>query len=196
MKPYAESCDQNRNVILNVIKPLLLGKSDVLEIGSGTGQHAIFFAKEMPHLVWHTSDRFENHAGIHEWINESESKNILFPLSLDVSKDTWPKIKVDAIFSANTLHIMSWKSVIDLVENAGKLLSKGGLLIVYGPFNYHGKYTSDSNEHFDAWLKNRDINSGIRDFEVVNELASNVGLILIEDFEMPANNRILQWEKI
>ena len=196
MKPYSESCDQNRHVILDVIKPLLANKNDLLEIGSGTGQHAVFFAKEMPHLVWHTSDRSENHAGIQAWINESALTNIIPPIRLDVSKDPCPEIKVDAIFSANTLHIMSWESVIDFFNKAGKLLSKDGLLIVYGPFNYQGKYTSESNKRFDAWLKSRDANSAIRDFEAVNTLAEKSGLMLVEDFKMPANNRILQWKRL
>ena len=195
MKPYSEACDQNRHAILNVIKPLLSEKNNILEIGSGTGQHAIFFAQKMPHLIWYTSDRVENHNGIQQWLNEYNLNNIRPPIALDVSKDVWPNIDVDAIFSANAVHIMAWESVIDLFKNAGTLLPKGAFLILYGPFNYNGKYTSDSNKRFDAWLKNRDFKSGIRDFEAVNKLANKTGLKFIEDFEMPANNRILQWVK-
>ena len=195
MKPYSEACEQNRHVILDVIKPLLLEKHKVLEVGSGTGQHAIFFAQEMPHLIWHTSDRVENHSGIQQWLDEYSLNNIHPPITLDVSKDVWPNTDVDTIFSANAVHIMAWESVIDLFKNAGTLLPKGAFLILYGPFNYNGKYTSDSNKHFDAWLKNRDPNSGIRDFEAINKLANEANFTFIEDFRMPANNRILQWMK-
>ena len=196
MKPYSEACNQNCHVILDVIKPLLSDRYNVLEVGSGTGQHALFFAKKMPHLICYTSDRVENHSGIQQWLDESDTNNIRRPIALDVSRDVWPSMKIDTIFSANTLHIMAWESVIDLFKNAGILLTKGGFLILYGPFNYHGKYTSDSNKCFDAWLKNRDPKGGVRDFEAINKLANEAGFTFIKDYEMPANNRILQWLKI
>jgi len=196
MKPYSAACDQNRYAILDIIKPLLSEKKTVLEIGSGTGQHALFFAQEMPHLIWQTSDRVENHAGILQWLQEAKLNNTPPPISLNVSKDKWPKINVDAIFSANAVHIMAWESVIDLFENAGKLLPKGALFILYGPFNYNGNYTSDSNKRFDSWLKSRDPKSGIRDFEALNKLANEANLSFVEDFDMPENNKILQWVKL
>lgn len=196
MKPYSAACDQNRYAILDIIKPLLSEKRTVLEIGSGTGQHALFFAQEMPHLIWQTSDRVENHAGILQWLQEAKLNNTPPPISLNVSKDKWPKINVDAIFSANAVHIMAWESVIDLFENAGKLLLKGALFILYGPFNYNGNYTSDSNKRFDSWLKSRDPKSGIRDFEALNKLANEANLSFVEDFDMPENNKILQWVKL
>ncbi len=196
MKPYSAACDQNRYAILDIIKPLLSEKRTVLEIGSGTGQHALFFAQEMPHLIWQTSDRVENHAGILQWLQEAKLNNTPPPISLNVSKDKWPKINVDAIFSANAVHIMAWESVIDLFENAGKLLPKGALFILYGPFNYNGNYTSDSNKRFDSWLKSRDPKSGIRDFEALNKLANEANLSFVEDFDMPENNQILQWVKL
>ncbi len=195
MKPYSEACDQNRHPILNVIKPLLSNKKKVLEIGSGTGQHAVFFAKEMPHLIWHSSDRIENHEGIQQWLEEANLSNTPAAIALDVSHDPWPKIPVDAIFSANAVHIMAWENVEDFFRDAGKLLPKDALLILYGPFNYNGKYSSDSNERFDVWLKNRDLNSGIRDFEALNQLAKEADLLFVKDVKMPANNRILQWVK-
>lgn len=196
MKPYSAACDQNGNAILDVIQPLLSDKKKVLEIGSGTGQHAVFFAKNMPHLIWQSSDRLENHEGIQQWLEEENLDNTPAPIALDVSHDVWPKITVDAIFSANAVHIMAWDNVVDFFQQAGKLLEKDTLFILYGPFNYQGKYTSDSNQQFDQWLKNRDPNSGIRDVEAINKLAKEAGLLLIKDFEMPANNRILQWVKI
>jgi cyclopropane fatty-acyl-phospholipid synthase-like methyltransferase len=196
MKPYSAACDQNGNAILDVIKPLLSNKKNVLEIGSGTGQHAVFFAKKMPHLIWQTSDQIENHLGIQQWLDEANLDNTLEPIALDVSNDVWPNKTVDAIFSANAVHIMAWENVLDLFKQAGKLLKKEAFFLLYGPFNYKGEYTSESNQRFDVWLKNRDTKSGIRDFEALDQLAKEANLLLVRDFEMPANNRILQWVKI
>ena len=195
MKPFAESCEQNKHVILDVIRPLLQDAKDVFEIGSGTGQHAVFFAGEMNHLTWHTSDRAENLEGIRQWLNEAKLTNTRGPIELDVRYSQWPAIIYDAIFSANTLHIMSWSEVEALFEQVANVLGQHGHLLVYGPFNYQGEYTSESNRHFDQWLKNRNPQSGIKHFEDVNHLAQQAGLILENDFEMPANNRILHWKK-
>ena len=196
MKPYSESCTQNQQVILNVIKPLLVDKSSVLEIGSGTGQHAVFFAHQLPHLTWHTSDRAEYHDGILQWLEDAGLNNTRPPLRLDVSQDDWPHLDVDAIFSANAVHIMAWENVRDFFEAAGEILPKDALFILYGPFNYNGQYSSESNARFDQWLKQRDPNSGIRDFEALNQLALNAAFKFKKDIEMPANNRILVWKKL
>jgi cyclopropane fatty-acyl-phospholipid synthase-like methyltransferase len=174
---------------------LLANRTSLLEIGSGTGQHAVFFAEKMPHLVWHTSDCAEYLPGIQAWMEEAELENVQPPFILDVSKSKWPNINVDAIFTANTAHIMHWPDVEALFSGVGEILSEGGCFLQYGPFNYNRQYTSDSNERFDQWLKDRDPNSGIRDVEDLNNLANNAGIILKQDFEMPANNRILYWEK-
>ena len=194
-KPYSASCDQNREPILELIQPLLNDKKTVLEIGSGTGQHAVYFAQKMPHLIWQTSDQLAYHEGIKLWLNEAGLDNTPQPIPLDVSNDQWPEIVVDVIFSANAVHIMSWKNVIDFLENAPKLLAPKGLLILYGPFNYAGKYTSESNKQFDGWLKQQNPQSAIRDFEAVNKLAEKQDLKLLNDYAMPANNRILCWQK-
>lgn len=195
MKPYSESCDQNRDPILKIIQPLFAKKKRVLEIGSGTGQHAVYFAAKMPHLIWQTSDQKIYHEGIKQWLAEACLTNTPPPIALNVSTDAWPSIKVDAIFSANAVHIMSWDNVKDFIKNAGYLLDSSGLLVLYGPFNYNNKYTSESNANFDQWLKQRDPKSAIRDFEAVDELAQAVGLQLKDDVSMPANNRLLCWEK-
>lgn len=196
IKPYAEACDKNRAPILSIIQILFVDRKAVLEIGSGTGQHAIFFAERMPHLVWHTSDLKECHAGIKEWIRDAEVKNVRAPLELDVMQSPWPVIEIDAVFSANSLHIMHWPAVEKFFDGAGNCLPPDGKLVVYGPFNYHNQYTSESNERFDGWLKARDPQSGIRNFEDLCELAVSAGMGFIEDYEMPANNRILYWQKI
>ncbi len=195
-KPYSASCDQNREPIFNVIQPLLENKTNVLEIGSGTGQHAVYFAQKMPHLIWQSSDQIGYHKGINLWLNDASLDNTPPPIPLDVSNNQWPEHHFDVIFSANAVHIMSWQNVIDFIESAPKLLHQNGLFILYGPFNYAGKYTSDSNQQFDQWLKQQNPQSAIRDFEAVNELAEQQGLKLLNDYPMPANNRILCWQKI
>ena len=194
-KPYAESCDQNKEPILSVIKPLFSQSRSVLEIGSGTGQHAVYFADKMPHLIWHTSDCEENHAGINQWLQESAAINTRGPLLLNVSQPAWPAVDIDAIFSANTIHIMHWDEVEAFFSGAGEILPVKGLLAIYGPFNYDHQYTSDSNAKFDQWLKSRDPLSGIKDFEHLDRLAALAALSLSVDYEMPANNRILCWRK-
>ena len=195
MKPFAESSEQNREPIFNVIEPLFRDCRSVLEVGSGTGQHAVYFARDLPQLVWHTSDLNENHHGIRQWLEESGLENVSLPVELDTMQSQWPAIKVDAVFSANTAHIMHWNAVEALFAGVGRLLSPGGKFTLYGPFNYQGKFTSESNARFDQWLKDRDAESGIRDFEALDRLAQQAGMQLVEDFEMPANNRILFWQK-
>ncbi|MGD9095695.1 MAG: DUF938 domain-containing protein, partial [Chromatiales bacterium] len=189
MKPYSESCVQNREPILSVIEPLFRDRKDVLEIGSGTGQHAVYFAAKMPHLTWHTSDLAENHDGIRAWLNEAALPNTTGPVSLDVLDRPWSAPEADAVFSANTTHIMHWDSVVALFGGVGELLRKRGLFCLYGPFNYGGEYTSESNAQFDEWLHERDPLSGIRDFDDLDRLALQAGLRLEHDYAMPANNR-------
>lgn len=195
MKPFSESCEQNRQPIFSVISPLLKDCQRLLEIGSGTGQHAVYFSRDLPHLNWQTSDVGENHAGIVQWISESGLTNILPPLTLDTRHDSWPQQNYDAVFSANTCHIMHWPDVEAFIAGVGKVLQSGGRFMLYGPFNYNGSYTSDSNQRFDQWLKDRDPDSGIRDFEALDQLCKTAGLFLVEDFEMPVNNRLLYWQK-
>ncbi len=196
MKPYSESCDQNREPILDVLKQEISGRRRLLEIGSGTGQHAVYLAGEFPDLVWQTSEIPAMHDAIHAWLTEDTAPpNVLAPVSLEIGKDPWPKTQYDAVFSANTAHIISWPQVQSLFYGAGEVLEQGGVFCLYGPFNYDGRYTSESNARFDQWLKQRDPRSGIRDFEALNELAGTAGLELKKDYEMPANNRILTWLK-
>ena len=193
-KPYAESCDQNKAPILAVLRRLFADTNSVLEIGSGTGQHAVHFAGAMPHLVWQTSDRRESHPGILAWLTEAALPNTREPIDLDVC-GPWPRQQFDGVFSANTVHIMSWAEVERCFEGVGQVLSAGGCFALYGPFNYNGQYTSDSNRRFDGWLKQRDPLSGIRDFNDLNLLAEAQGLVFMEDIEMPVNNRILVWRR-
>jgi len=194
-KPFAESCVQNRDPILAVLRELFADRGHVLEIGSGTGQHAVYFGAGLPHLRWQTADVTPHHAGIHLWLAEAGLANVLPPLALDVNETAWRNGRYDAVFSANTLHIMSWPEVEKFFEGVGEVLEAGGILAVYGPFNYNGAFTSESNARFDAWLKARDPVSGVRDFEAVDALARAQGLRLQQDIAMPANNRTLVWRK-
>ena len=194
-KPFAESCVQNRDPILAVLREWFADRSAVLEIGSGTGQHAVYFGAELPQLRWQTADVVPHHAGILAWLNEAALPNVLPPLALDVSHPEWRSGRYDAIFSANTLHIMGWPEVEHFFAGVGAVLEPGGVLVVYGPFNTNGAFTSESNARFDAWLKARDPASGVRDFEAVDALARAQDLILQQDIAMPANNRTLVWRK-
>ncbi|MDO9220026.1 MAG: DUF938 domain-containing protein [Thiobacillus sp.] len=194
-KPYSESCEQNREPILTVLREAFADRSQVLEIGSGTGQHAVYFAAELPQLRWQTADVRAHHPGIQAWLGEAALPNVLPPLELDVNQRTWHSGRYDAVFSANTLHIMGWPEVIRFFEGVGAVLEAGGVLVVYGPFNYNGQFTSDSNARFDGWLKARDPASGVRDFEAVDALACAQGMILQHDIAMPANNRCLIWQR-
>lgn len=194
-KPFSQSSEENKQVILQNISPLLEDKQMVLEIASGTGQHAVFFAQQMPHLTWQTSDLLESHSGINQWIAEADLPNVLTPLSLNVSEDSWPNTRYDAVFSANSFHIMGKQNVEDFFKNVSKVLNDNALVLIYGPFNYNGQFTSESNANFDIWLKNRNPQSGIKDFEWCDALANKAGLTLLDDFEMPMNNRILVWKK-
>lgn len=193
-KPFSQSCENNKHAILNVLKKYLNNDSHVLEIGSGTGQHAVYFAKNLPSITWQTSDIPENHQGIQQWLSAHPAPNLLPPMHLDLNQ-SWPIMQTDHIFSANTLHIISWPLVGSFFQGVDATLNSGGILCLYGPFNYHGKFTSTSNANFDVWLKGRDKRSGIRDFEAITELAKKAQLSILEDIEMPANNRMLIFKK-
>ena len=198
-KPFAPACERNRDAILAVLREHFGACTHVLEIGSGTGQHAVHFAAAMPWLAWQCSDVADNLPGIRLWLDEAGLPNTPAPIALDVRGD-WPQragdgTPFDAVFSANTLHIVGWPEVEAFFAGVGRTLATGGVLAVYGPFNYGGAYTSDSNREFDAWLKARDPRSGIRDFEAVDALARGVGMPLVADIAMPANNRTLVWRR-
>ena len=194
-KPHAPDCDRNRDPILAVLREHFADRHSVLEIGSGTGQHAAYFAAALPHLAWQASDRSENLSGIRLWLDEARLPNTPPPLALDVNQSAWPVLRFDAVFSANTLHIMSWPEVRTLFEALPTVLAADAVLAVYGPFNYNGLFTSPSNAAFDGWLKQRSPYSGIRDFAAVDDLARSIGLALVEDRPMPANNRTLVWRR-
>ncbi|NIX15730.1 MAG: DUF938 domain-containing protein [Candidatus Dadabacteria bacterium] len=194
MLKHSEACERNKDPILKILKDVLSNCNRVLEVGSGTGQHAVHFAKNLPHLIWQPSDIHENLASLKERIELEGSDNLKPPVEIDVSKRPWQVSDIDAVFTANTFHIMSWEMVENFFSGLGEILKSGGVLCVYGPFKYSGKYTSESNKKFNRFLKNRDPQSGIRDFEDVNKLAIRQGLVFIEDHKMPANNQCIIWK--
>lgn len=191
----SSAAERNREPILEILKEVFAERRNVLEIGSGTGQHASYLAGRLLHLVWQPSDCAEYLAELTLWIDRYGTENVLSPVELDVRSDPWPVSAVDAIFSANTLHIMSWRSVEHFFSGVGKVLEAGGLLCLYGPFSYAGELTAESNVSFDAFLRQRDSESGIRDFVTVNALAEEQGLRLLADHVMPANNQMLVWKR-
>lgn len=194
-KPFSQACENNKAVILQVLKQAFNEVSQVLEVGSGTGQHAVYMSEHLPHLQWQPSDQSIYLPGVKLWCSEYTGDNLLSPIALDVTQSQWPQIQVDGVFTANTLHIMSWAMVEAFFNGAGSLLPAAGKLCIYGPFNYQGAYTSESNQAFDHFLRDRDPLSGIRDFEAVAELAQSAGFVLVADHAMPANNRLLEWRK-
>jgi len=204
-KPNSPSCERNREPILSVLRVHFADRRHVLEIGSGTGQHAVYFAEALPWLLWQTSDREENLPGIQMWLHEAALPNTPAPLVFDVATQQAPTsregdapidaLRHDAIFSANTLHIMSWAEVVKLFDVLPSLTTADAKLVVYGPFNYGGEFTSASNAAFDRSLKQRVPHMGIRDFEEVNRLAQSTGFVLLDDVAMPANNRCLVWRR-
>lgn len=193
-KPWSPACERNRNPILEVLRRQFADRRRVLEVGSGTGQHAVHFAAALPHLVWQTSDRPEWLPGIHLWLAEAALSNTPPPLQLDVT-GSWPETRFDAIFTANTLHIMGWAEVEALFAALLGSLTEDARLTIYGPFNYAGQFTSPSNAAFDAQLKADDPKRGIRDFEAVDALARAIGFRFDEDVALPANNRCISWHR-
>jgi cyclopropane fatty-acyl-phospholipid synthase-like methyltransferase len=191
----AESCERNKGPILEVLRREFVAARSLLEIGSGTGQHAVHFAAHLPGLTWQASEVPALLPALAARLRLAGSDRLPAPLALDVRKLPWPGGPVDALFSANTLHIMGLDGVRDFFRGAGAVLGPQGVLCVYGPFNYQGRFTSDSNAQFDAWLRARDAHSGIRDFEALDALARDAGLALHADHAMPANNRTLVWRR-
>lgn len=192
--PYSKACDNNKDPILEHLTRHLTQPGKLLELGSGTGQHAVYFSSALPHITWQTSDRAINHAGINAWIDQCGPTNVRPPIALDIYEDALPN-DIDYMFTANTFHIIAWAGVCLLLEKAGAALPAKGKLMVYGPFNYDGQFTSDSNAQFDAHLKSQNPEQGIRDIEAVCAQAKAHGLALIEDNAMPANNRLLVFRR-
>lgn len=195
VRPSAPSCERNRDPILQVLGLHFAARTRVLEMASGTGQHAVHFAAAMPWLQWQSSDRFEHLPGIRAWLDHAGLPNTPAPLELDVATGPWPSQRFDAAFTANSLHIMGWAEVQALFAGLDQVLAGQATLVAYGPFNYGNAFSSDSNRAFDASLRARDPRMGIRDFEAVDALARAAGFAPVDDVAMPANNRCLVWRR-
>lgn len=193
--PVAEACLRNQKPIADALQQLLPEPSFVLEIGSGTGQHAHYMTRHLGGVTWQPSDVSRALDGINAWRLYSDNERFLPPLVLDVAQDLWPVKQVDAVFSANVIHYISWPHVRHMLAGIGRVLRQNGLALFYGPFNYEGQFTSDGNQQLDGWLRERDPESGIKDFEQVILSARKEKLRLLNDIAMPANNRLLVFQK-
>lgn len=194
-KPYSPAAEQNRDAILPVLQEVFATAQNLLEIGSGTGQHAVYFGQHLAHLNWQASDKEEHVAGIQLWIDEANNSNVPPAIVIDVSQQ-WPHRSFDSAFAANVAHIMHWHEIEAMFAGLATVLTPGAIFCLYGPFNINGRYTSESNREFDQWLQARDPHSCIRDKDDLNKLAKNNNFDLHKDWEMPCNNRILSWKKI
>ena len=194
-KPFSAACERNREPILAALRGFFADRTRVLEIGSGTGQHAAHFAAALPQLTWQASDRAQHLPGIRAWLDEAGLANALPPVELDVASGPWPAGPFDAVFSANTLHIMAWSEVQALFAQLPGVTRPGAKLAIYGPFRYEGRFTSASNGEFDATLRARAPHMGIRDAADVDRLAEAAGFARVDDLAMPANNRLRLWQR-
>ncbi len=193
--PFSQASENNKRPIVAILREELVDTKTVLEIGSGTGQHAVFFAEQLPHLAWQPSEQAQNIDMLSLRLEAQAPENVHKPVVVDVADDPWRVQPVEAVYAANCVHIMSWEHVEKMFHGLDGALRPGGHLILYGPFKYGGAFTSSSNAQFEQWLKGNDPLSGIRDFEKVNELASGIGLTLRSDHQMPANNQCLVWQR-
>lgn len=194
-KPFSQACENNKEPILDVLQGVFTAPAVIVEIGSGTGQHAVHFGHHLPHLTWQPTDQAEYLPGIRAWLDEASLTNVAAPLLLDVTAPEWPVTRADGCFSANTTHIMAWPAVEAMFRGIGNLLAEGGAFCLYGPFSYGGEHTSASNAAFDDRLRKQDPAMGIQNREDLEALAEEVGLNLEEDHAMPANNRTLVWRR-
>jgi cyclopropane fatty-acyl-phospholipid synthase-like methyltransferase len=195
MLAWSEASERNKGPILAVLSGALRGRLLVLEIGAGTGQHAVHFARHLPELDWLPTERAPHLGVVGERVRLEGTPNLRSPIPLDVNDVEWPILSVDVVYSANTLHIMAWPEVEAFFRGVGRVLVPGGQLAIYGPFRFDGNYTSDSNAEFDRYLRERDPESGIRDFEAVDALAAAEDLRLVANHAMPANNQLLIWRR-
>jgi len=192
---YSSAADRNKEPIRQALASLLPGWGSVLEIGSGTGQHAVYFAQHFQHLHWVTSDRQENHSAIRSNLESTPLDNLAGPLLLDVAQDLWPSVEVQAVYTSNTCHIMAWEEVLAMFRGVSCMLPHGGRFLIYGPFNLGGKFTSESNRDFDAGLRIRAAHMGVRDLGALETVAAPLGLTLATRMDMPANNMLLCWNR-
>ena len=193
--PYLEGAQtspavaRNRDPILAVLRRVLPARGTVLEIASGTGEHAVHFAAALPHLIWQPADLDPDALrSISAYRSCARLPNLLPPLELDAASPVWPVASADAMVSINMIHIAPWTAAEGLMAGAGRILTAGNVLYLYGPFKENGRHTAPSNAAFDASLRGRNPQWGVRDVSEVSDLARRHGLALVERIAMPANN--------
>lgn len=194
-KPFSQACENNKVPILEKLTGIFQQPTTVLEIGTGTGQHAVFFASHLPHITWQPSDHPANCTLCLPWLEEACLSNLQRPLALDVCEPDWGIPAINGVFSANTAHIMGWHEVECMFAGIGRALAKGDAFCLYGPFKYSGAHTSESNAQFERYLGQRNPAMGIRDLDDLETLAGVHRMNLEEDIQMPANNRLLVWRR-
>lgn len=191
-KPYSQACENNKRPIAGVLKQAFAQAGSVLEIGSGTGQHAVYLARTLPHVRWQTSDQIQYHAGICQWLADEPAPNLLSPVVYQVGQNACPVDAVDAVFTANTAHIMQQDEVRQMMQDVQQVLPEGGVFCQYGPFTQQGLFNSQSNRDFHHKLVSQGY-GGYRDISELKSWAS--GLTLVHIHAMPANNLLLEWRK-
>ncbi|MCL1143058.1 DUF938 domain-containing protein [Shewanella gaetbuli] len=192
--PFSQACENNKQPILNILQAQLSHCQSLLEIGSGTGQHCCFFAQKLPHIYWQATEQIHHLKDLNQRISHANLANLPMAIPLDIAQQ-WPEHQFDAVFTANTLHIISETLVCQFFEALTQVCKSESQLFIYGPFKYQGQFTSDSNADFNLWLQSRDPQSAIRDVEWICQLALNQGFELIKDHSMPANNQLLHFIK-
>ncbi|MGB7389547.1 DUF938 domain-containing protein [Marinomonas sp.] len=190
-KGFSPSCDRNKQPILERLCVHFKACKHVLEIGSGTGQHAVFFAEHLPHLMWHTSDMLDYHGSIQAWMADANLPNLVAPIEFHFGKQAWPRLDLDGVFTANTTHIMPRDAAQLMMQTIATQLKSGGVFCQYGPMNVNGEYTSEGNREFDQQLQQSGC-GGIRDLAELVEWGE--GMELTEQIAMPANNFLLVWK--
>ena len=193
--PYSAACERNQAPILQVISPYLEKATSVLEVGTGTAQHALYFAQRYPNLRWQTADQSHYLPGINAQLLNARLDNVSVPIELDVNQKNWGfnGQAFDVIYTSNTLHIMSIEDVNAFFNGLSAVAQKETILIIYGPFKYSGAFTSESNQEFDQSLRERGEGSCIKEFNEIERLANQQGFKLLNDYAMPANNQCLIW---
>lgn len=195
-KSHSPSYERNRDPILAVLRDVFAQTQSVLEIGSGSGEHAVYFAQHLAHLSWQPTNRPDELDSVEAWVEEAGLENLRAPLELDLFDELEARVEPDAIVAINVIHIAPWAATERLFELAENLLAPGGLVYLYGPFRYAERALEPSNEDFDGWLRARDPASGIREFEAVTAIAEAHGFLRVEDRAMPANNRSIWWRRV
>jgi len=186
---FAPATQRNRDPILTVLRRVLPRSGTVLEIASGSGEHAVYFAEQLPGLTWQPSDPGEAaRASIAAWTERSGVRNVVAPRALDAAAEEWPIDRADAVVCINMVHIAPWEACTGLMRGAARVLPPGAPLVLYGPFRVGGEHTAPSNAAFDEDLRGRDARWGVRDLEAVVEEARSWGLGHVETVAMPANN--------